>query len=558
MTNKNYIFNKENWVKKGEFKFQNNSWVYIDPLHNVKFTDKSYGFDENGKPRFLLGPYGLALLANYFYSRMTYGPEIKFIDSININDFSIIGKTAAGIYLPTIQRIYLNGSVYSEKGIKLELKVRQMLYALFHEYMHHWGYSYASYGSLKQVTEGKTSLIAYRSDLNDKLSHGYWYKKFAADFKKILYFDNKYKSTMNEETNFVPYLFSLNDLWNLSNSNDNLLLARLKLINSMHKYLSFVEEGEKTVPQFTSTILTENIPYYYSLTELLPREWQKFAYIPFNDPDNPYDHRYWKVFKSETIEGLKIGESFYGLSISKGKSGVTYSSNYSSDWSRTIYKAELENNRNIYDNNIYEHNNQEEFYKLFLETMGYGKVISQVKSKIKVKELNASDDNRYSADIDKKQIYQTRLSGYLNNKKIKGFYYIDKKSGDKKLVRLNFLNAFKFEAKRNLFDTNFSLLPYEVLNNLRYKHAAYVSDYFDYQMIKVNSPIYFWKDDNNDNIVQDNELISEYDDNPLPDRYLISSDTPSDFEVNKYDLKANFVSKLNANNRYSIYFNEEK
>ncbi|RMX34850.1 MYPU_1760 family metalloprotease [Mycoplasmopsis fermentans] len=557
-----YKYDKRNWVKNGTFKFENNSWVYIDPINNVKFIDKSYGVDKNKKPRFLLGPYGLALLANYFYSRMTYGPEIKFLDSINVNDFSIITKESAGIYLPTIQRIYLNGAALSEKGAKLSVKVKQILYSLFHEYMHHWAHSYASYGSIEDVKNNKAITIPYRSNLEFSVKSDFWYKKFANQFKELLNYDDTWINSINPwfpgDNSFVPYKLSLNDLWSLSNENDNKkfkeALNKLKSIKDENDKVTFRETKDFDSKYLIADYSINSLPYYYSLVELVPREWQKYAYIPFNDPSNPYNYLYEKIIKSDTIDDLDIIESFYGVTFKDSNNLLTYANSYSIDWSRTMHKAQLEADRNFYSNNIYKSENQQLFYKLFLETMGYGKTIAQVKSKIDVKKLIAGDTDSYSVEIDKNNIFQTIISGYLDNKNIKGFYFTNNKD-EKKFVKINYLNAFKFEGKDNLLDTTFTLSPNMVLSDLISKQAAYTSDYFDYRNIKENSPIEFWQDLNNDGAMQDNELIKEYEKDPLPDRYLTSSDAPNELDsTNSYKIEASFISKKQSNKKYGIYF----
>ncbi|MGV2393615.1 UNVERIFIED_CONTAM: hypothetical protein O8I53_12115 [Campylobacter lari] len=85
----------------------------------------------------MLGKEGIALLAKEFYCKVTFGPEIINLKSINVNDFDVIDNTAAGLYLPTFNKIYLNGSFVAEKGFPVLNKVINLMGPLFHEYTHH-------------------------------------------------------------------------------------------------------------------------------------------------------------------------------------------------------------------------------------------------------------------------------------------------------------------------------------------------------------------------------------------------------------------------------------
>ncbi|WP_027332610.1 MYPU_1760 family metalloprotease [Mycoplasmopsis gallinarum] len=603
-----YIFQNEieidkvNWLDDSLFNLEiidnQNVLVYHDPVNGIIFRDFSYGEitnNETGKKenRFLLGKTGLALLAKMFYNKMTFGSEIAYLDSININNFSIIDNSSLGLYIPSIKQIHLNGGFVAEFGFSLEQKVIYLMSSLYHEYMHHWANSYVNYGNYidSQSRKNLFTQVKYRTPdgLSEKPSiktNKYFYSDFYNKFKFYLNYQGGTdinKSAVATNPYFIGKYFTIGEIFDLANTTDDALFEELFLklknhSNPANDKISFnpYSENNNLMNIFGSlfgkqrntkneNITTDydfsNLSYYYSMVELIPREWIKYNYLSDYSPSNSTNKILWTISNDE--EKYKISQNYLGTFKQSAYYSQYINNSYVSDWSRSLINAtpfigynglSSEQKREIiFSNNVwldkvqFTENTQvptyKLFYKLFLDTMGYGKVISQMKNYANNSYNNfQSDENKVS------------LTGYLDNKYDALLIYepVENEKRNLKKVNLNYLNYVRFEGKNHPEDREYKLKPKDVLDDLSAKQYVYYSDYFNINK-SLNSEIAFWKDLNQDNEIQwETEVKSTFDSTALPQRPIINSDSeqfdrPKYYRIYNENENGNYKLKIRSN-----------
>lgn len=557
-----------NWLKEEYFSIEKDSGAieYTDPILGIKFRDYSYGSyvekdsrnnEVINQKRYLLKQPGLALLANYFYARQSYGPEAIFLDSVNINDSRFIDGTSKGVYYTNSKRIYISTPIIAEKGFTIAQKVKDIFSTLFHEYTHHWANCYVDYAPVHNAF----TKFTYRTEENPAGTESYFYSDFVNLFKFYLnyekendpnYLDNNgvtYNGKLIENSNFVGRLLNTKDLFDLGNTNDNSvykeLLKKLKILaeNSNNKITFKPNNREKNSDYAISSYEPDNLAYYYSIIELIPREWIKYAYIPFYD--SPLENQRYNINYFQGKNNFKIFQNYYGSGyLSNGNSLIFSNDSYVNDWSRVFSNGIVFSNtsKQNFKNNLwaYELVDKDEttgketsrtplyklFYKLFLESMGYGKVIAQMKNQTVYNIINGAHSS-FSIKTDEKYLNNMRLTGYLPSNDFKGLVY--SVNGKKVVTKINYIPIINFRGlnkpiKAQSEISNAIIKPNDILDDLPQKYISYYTDYFRVDSIDKNSSLSLWKDWNNDEIIQDNELVTEFNPNPLPKRPVINSD----------------------------------
>ncbi|WP_338822711.1 MYPU_1760 family metalloprotease [Mycoplasmopsis felifaucium] len=567
-------YSKVDWTAEKLYKQYKKGDVsvieYKDPINGLIFKDYSYGTYQE-EPRFFLGFEGLAYLANQFYEKVTFGPEISSLKSINVNNFNVINDKANGLYLPQYNEIYLNGSFIAEKGFKLVPKVRHLIEVLFHEYQHHWATSYASYGSLDPNDPNTTNFV-YSTNENDG-RYSQWNTGFINNYLNNLNygFDNL-RNITNVPNNSITRVLTLNDIFELSNNKDKMqrqaLLEYAKRVANSNDEVSF--KAQKQWQLYTNVhydYKLDQLTYYYSIDELVPREWQKYTYVPYyvqGITDKTINSKYAEnlsykgnlPYKDKTDQGFEISQNYYGSIITDLNNGYSYTtfSSYAADWTRTVENGSLNSsvvnkyngktdtiynlNQNAnsysYPNSVwglkYEYivNSQyyrvaefqdkhREFYKGFLDTMFYGKPFAQMKSKIALNSENK---------VISKYLNEYQITGYLPSSDFKYLVYKNKQSQVVKLP-LNYLNYFNYNAKDDYLDGFRTLTPNKLdASEYNENYFAYYTPFFNTDNVDFNSPIYFYKGDlNANNSIDSDEIWADFTNKDVPNnRYLISSD----------------------------------
>ncbi|QGZ97209.1 hypothetical protein GE118_00125 [Mycoplasma sp. NEAQ87857] len=524
-----------------------NTITYIDPYLKLKFVE----FKLKNQP-YILGEQGLRLLAQEFKRKVPFGPEVFDLDSISINDNSLLKTTSEGIYYPDSKKISISmqGQSYETvDGLNLFNKVISILPVVFHEYIHHWANSYTFYE--------QTNLLFKPNQLNNQLSlkaldkydvynakdyykQDYYYEawnyNFATNFKQLLNYDVDQYSYINQflakrilflnpKTKYLYRNFTLATLYKLANEKYN-----LGYIDPSNKYAY--------TPLEAFNLDLKNILYYYSLSELVAREYTKFAFEPYYNINSP------KIIFPES-EFASLGASYFGNGIfsdygdrlTNDKYAIFKPSSYSDDWSRVYLNNEngfyrqgnyipqsIQFPNSVFDISSYKYINKAtnkilsldpnktknrsiEFYQLFLATMGYGKSISNIYTK----------NNKL------------KISGYLKTNKYKGIVYMQNNK-IYETVKLDYLPSFhffghhQFDQGANLYNNqnDQSLMRLYQLGNRLYpkeKYYSYITDKFI--KVKDNTNVYFWEDKNNDNIVQNDEIDYQFN-NTIPSYRIIA------------------------------------
>lgn len=502
-------FSYENQTNGGK----NNILVFSDPITGIKFKDFSYGKDKNGRNHFYLQEEGLIYLANQFHHKVTYGPEVRFLKSININDFSIVDNNTKGLYIPNIQEMYINSFWFAEKNLSIKFKVQAIIPTIFHEYTHHWANCYAEIASKNDV-----STSTFNFDKKDfsilKAQRSLWNPYFYNNFLSLLnYYSDLGKNIVYKQ---ISGKYSLQQIFDLSNhKNEEAKKYRKQLLKHKKTYFSNIEYE------------SNNIPYYYSLAELIPREWQKTSYKPyyslkkidnnFNETEMGFDNKKYTMNWTGLYENDKHIVSIFSNAL---------------DWSRTYNLRLLEStpfihpissddfrDKNLfYPNTIFEgkinntnlSDRKHEFFQIMLNTMGYGRTISQIYSEISYKWNNK---NSIYVD-DKKLLNNIAITGYLN-KELKDAKKIVFKNKKGKNVGINIYkqNFWNYTININNIADN-CLLPEDTVDPIdtSFKNVLpYYSEYFNVAKLDIDysKPIALWVDNNNDNIMDASELKNE-------------------------------------------------
>ncbi|VEU78257.1 MYPU_1760 family metalloprotease [Mycoplasmopsis columbinasalis] len=630
-----------NWLKLGKVEYSENNFAvtYTDPIFKIKWVDHVYRVrterQADGSVKnvayYALGFSGLILLANYFYALQPFGPEIVFLNLVNVNYPYAFTPNVAGLYLPAMQVINLDATTFTEKTFSLKQKVIGLHSTLYHEYTHHWSNSYVEIGDLQDKTVAANTTFEY-NDLasataqNVKVSKSYFYKDFFDKFKTYLHYDDStgYDPTYIERANgkiarygnfdvtndnFIGNArVSTSDIFALANTTDfatyKEIYQRLDAIAETNadgeKEITFTpsDDLETEIDTFfgpapvkvKSLIIgkakLDSLKYYYSFEELIPREWQKYSYIPiyYDATDTNIN---WNNKEGSTY---KPYQNFYVsgyVQPSPNNNGFEYlytNNTFVTDWGRTYPLAATSEhtadpNTRIFANDVWipvaadQEPTYRKFYRLFLETMGYGKVIAQLKSKADFKVANKTTiASGYTADYTPSIVSQLRFTGYLDGTDYSGFVFkeADNKKTTVKINYLPFVNFRGLQTPANTFAPHASLqtlLPSDVLSNGRdfevKKVATYVTDYFDRSKIKTDAQIYLWKDTNNNQIAEDNELISELSDtynsftptSPLPARPLTNSDRNL-WITDESEYNYEFITRKTPNNTYTLWWKD--
>lgn len=586
-------YKKEDWLAEERYEIDEKNGIitYKDPINNVVFKDYSYGTHKK-KKRYFLGKEGLALLAHEFYEKVTFGPEIVNLEEIRVNDFSIMVEEVSGFYIPNLNIINLNGAHLAEKGFGVRQKVIALMSTLFHEYTHHWAATYVMYSSkdeekIRKAAEtksNKTSIFYYKTDENSERPE-YWNRAFVKNYFTNLHYDflgYKWCDKEKEPINSVAKFLRLADLFYYSNMswNDdvvNKLGTFLHITkNPITNQITFKSNNEwNEFANITYAFDPDHIPYYYSMAELVPREWQKYTYVPYyvqgvGSENWDSEEVQSLIYKGElpyetedyTPQGFKISQNYYGEIIEDKERQSIHFATFPLDWVKTVENGSLyKTDRNdlkakktfklntsadsyTYPNSVWgleydyfdwnEYSKEsklikrtkvfedthKEFYKGFLDSMFYGKPFAGIKSWIDFDEI-ISTDKEFSYKLNPEKLCYFRIFGYLEDEY--DYLVFKNTDGEYEKIKISPINFFNYDGK-DRFDAGTRELKPSHFYPGKY-WAYYTDEYFDSRKINDDSNIFFWKDKNSDGIIDSNEKLENFADDSIPDyRYLVSSD----------------------------------
>ncbi|WP_406615260.1 MYPU_1760 family metalloprotease [Mycoplasmopsis hyopharyngis] len=497
-----------------------NILVFKDPITNIKFKDYSYGKDENGK-RFYLGKVGLKYLANQFHNKVSFGPEVNFLNGININDFRLLNFNVKGIYIPNVQEMYINTSSFAERNLSVRDKVIAIMPTVFHEYMHHWATCYAEIASNKNNDLYNTYYFKNNDYNASTASKNYWNPYFYQNFLSNLnYLD------FTNDPNALKIINNKNIYQTLSQK--ELFLASNKIENEAIAARTKLHSRQKFMFGSTYSLQSKDIPYYFSLAELIPREWQKNAYIPYflldkKDKYEVIDFEKNKILFSwagayfaqksfyKKFEGFSNAEDWakvYDIGIGFSNGGVSLIDNNSF------------NKNSLYANNIYGGNlltktparplkyepKKDQFLETMRNTMGFGKTISQIYSKIEYRWIFDENNEGQNVWVDDKKLLNTiAFSGFLEEKFKNAKAIVLKNTNNKNVpLKIHKQSIYNFNIRKNLTSNEHEDFDFK-------KIIPYYTDYENTDglltSIKLNEKIGIWVDNNNDDKMDDEEIV---------------------------------------------------
>ncbi|UUM19767.1 MULTISPECIES: MYPU_1760 family metalloprotease [unclassified Mycoplasma] len=521
---------------------------FKDEYTGVLFREFSYATDDKGIHRYMLGKNALVKFAQEFKRKVPFGPEVHFLEGININDFNVIPSTANGVYITQNKNIYLNGYLLLEKGIGLYSIMSSLMGTLFHEYIHHWANTYAQvgllidhYGSKKNNYNNARIIYHGASEENHGQEVQIWNGYFTEQFKDLLNWNVNLRADLNGNPSydkadplfrkrFLSSIFSPSELWNYANTYED-----------KYKFLDTAEIFYSTDGNFK--IKPDNIKYIYSLTEAVAREYTKYAYenyfelnkgaVQSSQKDNDYLFSWFgsTIVKNNSLALLSYGPSNDWIRTYLEPSGIAYTN---TDWNLNDYLAfpnsvfpfnykgtlpkknfDSEPSKLYTLRDEFKNDRTKQFYNLFLETMGYGKEIAQIFPKIiwrwddKITETNKLHEKLWNDDVARSFV---KFAGYLKDKNETGFAIVSKDNKNILTTKFKYQDQFNFFGKSQ-FDQGASLLDPEARNeqistrlypNPQQVYYPYVSE--NYVNLKEGDKIYFWKDLNNDGKAQEDEI----------------------------------------------------
>ncbi|QGZ97945.1 hypothetical protein GE118_04030 [Mycoplasma sp. NEAQ87857] len=534
--------NGVNSVTTKMFQGQKEYLEYVDNYTGIKFIE----FKIPGH-NYFLGASGLVTLAQEFKRKISFGPEVHYLRNIYINFTEAQPLGTDGAYINETRSIYLSINPATYSNVPANLLVYKLMPTLFHEYMHFWAYIYLRTAIKKDNTINNVQNIELVENQDGKLLPKLWNKTFVDKFKTLLNFDfdkvgyldlNKlrklYSNTLQADTSNITLWnnLSLHDLWRIGN--EGVVYSFNGINNPIYTISPFVNEG--------LLLNNHSLAYSYGMDELLAREYTKFGYEPYFDMKNQ---------GSVNLFSKPTDINFYGTYAFNGGKTNVYPNAYSEDWSK-VYALNLFNYPNLfnensimYPNNVFKfdtflytekanasspssnqihtfdanrsNDRTREFYDLYLDYMGYGKSVAQVIFRDSNQEVLQNSKYKISFANSGQDILYFDAIGYLPNKEASGIVAIsDGTILSSTLIKyqdtFNFFGHKEIDKGANLTSgDNLSTTREWQINNRIYPETKYYQ-YYTQNQIKINYSankyqLKFWKDLNNDNKPQMNEIL---------------------------------------------------
>lgn len=216
-----------------------------------------------------------------------YGPEIYHVKTIWISNVEIMDKDAAGTYYAGTNEIALDPSGYlsaiESKGSiagedKTQIKIETLLGVLYHEYGHHFAYSYMN-NPFPEKNAGNidNSIYSDAFDGNKRVRvPSQWNKHFIDVFKHELCYDlrktpySKYPMDANNIRQSIGSKYTAQELFDAANAKDN-TMGTIET-NNLYQGAHPVDGYHQALGESKRDIQKENLPYLYSMSELFTRK----------------------------------------------------------------------------------------------------------------------------------------------------------------------------------------------------------------------------------------------------------------------------------------------
>ncbi|WP_406614632.1 MYPU_1760 family metalloprotease [Mycoplasma corogypsi] len=553
--------------------------TYKDPYTGVSFNQFKVKrlYKMENKPVedavYYFTPAELVLFAQEFKRKVPFGPEIKRLVSININS-NRLNSRVNGLYHVGDYQIDINTTTYipfKEQMGSYE-KIGAIMATVFHEYMHHFSTVYIQNAGFDNIFFGANTptinqlnptlspdilqdkKLYYNPRLNPNNDQGSvlnWNYYFINNFYNLLNYDVEdpgyirpaltylWPAVGNNKTGgILGNMFSPNWIWNTANRPTNLTPEELET----KAYFDSQKLFSLTVKMFG---------YNYSIIELIPREYTKFAYESYfniNESRNKLASNQY-LNRSQT-EALSL--SYFGATISPTN---PYQTNFNiapsaqaEDWSKVYLNSLGGPNRTgmfisqaaVSPNSVFDisefryvdkdgepqrlpdektKNRSVEFYQEFLKVMGYGKSLAQI---------YYEDNTSQNTGATVKQFNRVKFSGYLPDNKYTGM--VIKDGSTYKTVTFDYIPTFNFFGHYNLnpgarYGTE---QRKEELGDRLYPENKFIS-YVTKQFVSLNknSQLFMWIDKNKNGRYDEGEIDQDFQWSLPIARFVSSSEATS-------------------------------
>ncbi|PAF54946.1 MYPU_1760 family metalloprotease [Mycoplasmopsis agassizii] len=535
-----------------------------EKLKKLVFQESKYGikyvvFPVNGK--YYFDEKTILEFNDYLLKHLNYTSEILYISELIFNTPFTKMEEAKGYYTTPDNRIYFetNDELSSDtKSLTTIQRIENIFGTLQHEYIHHVDNVY-----LRSIKDEKSDQVYkiyqnqrnYEKDLvtAKRTDYQLYNKDFVNAFIKSLNYEfnalnNSYKNENynNPEFNFIGKYFSASELFLIANGNpESPEVEALVKKYGNNKYVFKTEKSNlnsvkgsnrNSNQEFTLT----DIRYYYSLSELIAREFTKigtasiFTHEVGDQTLNIWGRQslqkenlyYPSVFMSDWSRAVKLYSNINRRLIRNGSQTVTnvsegyeFLSELSSSllMANSVYGGSLQTTKGeaILKNKV------NDLYNAYLNALGINNEISLMYIKNNATGSAGSTKDRFQSDT-------VRFSGFLNLEKAKTYKGLVIQNGNKyEITDIKLINYkddysasdFPFKVKSSFTSDN-DLNPNQTLKSETL--VSWYSDAFVNLANKNNPSLYFWNDLNNDELLQENELVNVVN----KSNKLITSQTP--------------------------------
>ncbi|PAK21739.1 hypothetical protein CJJ23_00135 [Mycoplasmopsis agassizii] len=535
-----------------------------EKLKKLVFQESKYGikyvvFPVNGK--YYFDEKTILDFNDYLLKHLNYTSEILYISELVFNTPFTKMEEAKGYYTTPDNRIYFetNDELSSDnKSLTTIQRIENIFGTLQHEYIHHVDNVY-----LRSIKDEKSDQVYkiyqnqrnYENDLvtAKRTDYQLYNKDFVNAFIKSLNYEfnelnNSYKNENynNPEFNFIGKYFSASELFLIANGNPESpeVEALVKKFGN-NKYVFKTEKSNlnsvkganrNSSQEFTLT----DIRYYYSLSELIAREFTKigtasiFTHEVGDQSLNIWGRQsfqeenlyYPSVFMSDWSRAVKLFSNINKKLIRNGRQTVTnlsegyeFLDQFSSSliMANSVYGGSLKTTKGeaILENKV------NDLYNAYLNALGINNEISLMYIKNNATEYASGKKERFESDT-------VRFSGFLSLEKAKAYKGLVIQNGSKyEITDIKLINYkddysasdFPFKVKSSFTSDN-DLNPNQTLKTETL--VSWFSDAFVNLANKNNSSLYFWNDLNNDDLLQENELVNVVN----KSNKLVTSQTP--------------------------------
>ncbi|QJR43872.1 MYPU_1760 family metalloprotease [Mycoplasma miroungirhinis] len=544
----------------------------------------AYAKDNENNLKYFLDQDGMKKLAYAFARKGGYGPEITELVRVNINKPNIKNthkKAANGLFIGSYEQIYLStDSLMFTEDKKLrklrtpwyqvnnDIKIELILPTLIHEYMHHIAAIYAQSMIINDEFQDEFATdeiidnlrIDESINLDEKKIKEFgktvYNKKFLDDFKESLLFSDKYKEYKLEKNAFndskytsIYKQYSASELFKRAN------YLQTKNNQWANHDFSFNHDFKEWI-QYVNPLKNDDLNYYFSFEELIPREFLKLSYIPQKPYDQPFsqDGGYFGFdndpntpFISSYTEDISHVLGIFTQNFT-GEMQVYRTKLYGSDWVFNDTFTPTKNNKitqeevqeiltygnwiknllNFFNSKTLPNPQlrQKLLYKAYLDLLGYGLPISQISSDNSfldlISEKGYSPKNKNVQEKAKEAYNKLKIEGYINIKDafknnqfrktfLKNNHLIIDDGINKNILDI-IINEGNLRTKSNWRNSEQQggqdLGPEFVgLNNFYFSY--FTKQAIDIKKINLNKDIKisFWEDKNEDNKIQDDEIM---------------------------------------------------